>query len=57
MAEEIKKIEEKKAKVAIIKEVPVQIERYVELEDGTKVDDLQLAVLNYNLLRELLRRL
>lgn len=58
MTEEIKpKISAKENKIASIIEIPTQVERYVELEDGTKVDELGLNVLIYNRLNELLRRL
>ena len=58
MEEEKPKIEKKEPrKVAQIVEVPTQVARVVELEDGTKVDDLELLLLVYNQQKEILRRI
>lgn len=58
MEEEKPKAEKKEVKkVAQIVEVPTQTARVIELEDGTKVDDIELLVLIYNQQREILRRI
>lgn len=57
MEEEKPKAERKEIKkVAQVVEVPTQVTRVIELEDGTKIDDLELLVLIYNQQKEMLRR-
>ncbi len=46
--EKLEKSEKKATKEAKLVEVPTQFGLSVELEDGTKVDDLQLLVKIYN---------
>lgn len=59
MPEEEKPKAEKKEvkKIAQVIEVPTQVGRVIELEDGTKIDDLEILVLIYNQQKEILRRI
>lgn len=58
MEEEKPKVEKKEPrKIAQIVEIPTQVTRVIELEDGTKVDDLELLLLVYNQQKEILRRI
>ena len=58
MAEETKtKAEKNEVRQAVVREVPTQLERYAELEDGTIMDELALLVTIYNQQKEILRRI
>ena len=56
MPEEVKAEKKEVKKGAQITEVPTQVSRVIELEDGTQIDELELLVLIYNQQKEILRR-